>query len=77
MNDIAISLDTVWMLLAHTELLVRKPDVPASKASFIDLSRLLFREEGASCWVGGPLHELPAVRDQEIIKAAQPAMRFL
>ena len=61
-------------IIGRTELLVRKPGVTASKASFIDLSRLLFREEGASCWVGGPLHELPAVRDQEIIKAAQPAI---
>ena len=61
-------------IIGHTELLVRKPDVPASKASYIDLSRLLFREEGPGCWAGGPLHELPAVRDQEIIKAAQPAI---
>ena len=52
-------------IIGRTELLVRKPGVTASKASFIDLSRLLFREEGASCWVGGP---------QEIIKAAQPAI---
>ncbi len=61
-------------IIGHTELLVRKPDDPASKASYIDLSRLLFREEGPGCWAGGPLHELPAVRDQEIIKAAQPAI---
>ena len=61
-------------IIGHTELLVRKPGVTASKASYIDLSRLLFREEGPGCWAGGPLHELPAVRDQEIIKAAQPAI---
>ena len=61
-------------IIGHTELLVRKPDAPASKSSYIDLSRLLFREEGPGCWAGGPLHELPAVRDQEIIKAAQPAI---
>ena len=63
-------------IIGHTELLVRKPDVPASKASYIDLSRLLFREEGPGCWAGGPLHELPAVRDQEIIKAARPAIEW-
>ena len=63
-------------IIGHTELLVRKPDVPVSKASYIDLSRLLFREEGASCWAGGPLHELPTVRDMEIIKAAQPAIEW-
>ena len=61
-------------IIGHTELLVRKPDVPASKASLVDLSRVLFREEGSCCWTGGPLHELPAVRDLEIIKAAQPAI---
>ena len=61
-------------IIGRTELLVRKPGVPGSKASYIDLSRLLFREDGSSCWAGGPLHELPAVRDQEIIKAAQPAI---
>ena len=61
-------------IIGHTELLVRKPDVPASKVSYIDLSRLLFREKGSSCWAGGPLYELPAVRDLEIIKAAQPAI---
>ncbi|MBR2224889.1 MAG: glutamate synthase large subunit [Bacteroidales bacterium] len=63
-------------IIGHTDLLVRKPDVPASKASYIDLSRLLFREEGASCWAGSPLHDLPTVRDMEIIKAAQPAIEW-
>ena len=63
-------------IIGHTDLLVRKPDVPASKASYIDLSRLLYREEGSSCWAGGPLHDLPAVRDTEIIKAAQPAIEW-
>ena len=63
-------------IIGHTDLLVRKPDVPASKASYIDLSRLLFREEGSCCWAGGPLHDLPTVRDMEIIKAAQPAIEW-
>ena len=63
-------------IIGHTDLLVRKSDVPASKASYIDLSRLLFREEGSCCWAGGPLHDLPTVRDMEIIKAAQPAIEW-
>ena len=63
-------------IIGHTDLLVRKPDVPASKASYIDLSRLLFREEGSCCWAGGPLHDLPSVRDMEIIKAVQPAIEW-
>ncbi|MBR5256301.1 MAG: glutamate synthase large subunit [Bacteroidales bacterium] len=63
-------------IIGHTDLLVRKPDVPASKASYIDLSRLLFREDGSCCWAGGPLHDLPIVRDMEIIKAAQPAIEW-
>jgi len=63
-------------IIGHTELLVRKPDVPGSKASRVDLSRLLFREKGPSCWAGGPLHALAPVRDLEIIKAAQPAIEW-
>ena len=63
-------------IIGRTDLLVRKPEVPASKAASLDLSRLLFREEGPGCWAGGPLHELPAVRDMEIIKAAQPAIEW-
>jgi glutamate synthase (NADPH/NADH) large chain len=61
-------------IIGHTELLKRKPVVPASKAAAIDLSRLLYRESGDSCWAGGPLHALPPVRDLEIIKVAQPAI---
>ena len=63
-------------IIGHTELLVRKPDPQGSKASRVDLSRLLFREQGASCWAGGPLHALAPVRDLEIIKAAQPAIEW-
>ena len=61
-------------IVGHTELLVRKPSLPGTKASFVDLSRLLFREEGALCWAGGPLHALPSVLDREIIKSAGPAI---
>ncbi|MCR4569877.1 MAG: glutamate synthase large subunit [Bacteroidales bacterium] len=63
-------------IIGHTELLVRKPVDAASKASRVDLSRVLFREEGACGWSGTPLHDLPPVRDLEIIKAAQPAIEW-
>ena len=61
-------------IIGHTELLVRKPSVPGSKATQVDLSRLLFREAGTLCWDGGPLHGLPPVLDQEIIRSARPAI---
>ena len=63
-------------IVGHTELLVRKPSAPGSKAASVDLSRLLFREEGALCWAGGPLHTLPQVLDCEIIKSARPAIEW-
>jgi glutamate synthase (NADPH/NADH) large chain len=63
-------------IVGHTELLVRKPVDPASKAARVDLSRVLFREEGACGWSGTSIHPLPAVRDMEIIKAAQPAIEW-
>ncbi|MBQ9547816.1 MAG: glutamate synthase large subunit [Bacteroidales bacterium] len=61
-------------IIGHTELLVRKPDPDGSKASKVDLSRLLFREDGTLCWNGSPLHALPPVKDLEILAAAQPAL---
>jgi glutamate synthase (NADPH/NADH) large chain len=61
-------------IIGHTELLVRKTVAPTSKAARVDLSKLLFREQGPCCWSGGALHSLPPVRDLEIIKAAQPAI---
>ena len=63
-------------IIGHTELLVRKPSLPGSKASHVDLSRLLFQENGALCWAGGPLHPLPHVLDEEIIKSARPAIEW-
>ena len=63
-------------IIGHTELLVRKPVDAASKASRVDLCRVLFREEGACGWSGTPHHDLPPVRDLEIIKAAQPAIEW-
>jgi glutamate synthase (NADPH/NADH) large chain len=67
---------SLFEIIGHTELLVRKPVDAASKASRVDLSRVLFREEGACGWSGTPLHDLPPVRDLEIIKAAQPAIEW-
>ena len=61
-------------IIGHTELLERKPNAEGSKASLVDLSRLLARENGNCCWTGGPLHALPVVRDLEIIEAAKPAI---
>ena len=63
-------------IVGHTELLVRKPSLPGSKAARVDLSRLLFQEKGALCWAGGPLHPLPHVLDEEIIKSARPAIEW-
>ena len=63
-------------IVGHTELLVRKPSDPGTKAARVDLSRLLFREKGALCWAGGPPHALPSVLDREIIKSAQPAIEW-
>ncbi len=61
-------------IVGHTELLVRKEVDPSSKAARVDLSRVLFREEGSCGWSGAALHTLPPVRDLEIIKAAEPAV---
>ena len=61
-------------IVGHTELLVRKPLDPASKAARVDLSRLLFQENGTLSWAGGTWHPLPPVKDLEIVKAAQPAI---
>ena len=63
-------------IVGHTELLVRKDVEPTSKAARVDLSRVLFKEEGSCGWSGAPLHPLPTVRDMEIIKAAQPAIEW-
>ena len=63
-------------IVGHTELLVRKPSGPETKAARVDLSRLLFQEKGALCWAGGPLHGLPPVLDREILKSAQPAIEW-
>jgi glutamate synthase (NADPH/NADH) large chain len=63
-------------MVGHTEMLVRKGVDPASKAARLDLSRVLFREDGSCGWKGAPLHPLPPVRDMEIIKAAQPAIEW-
>ncbi len=63
-------------IVGHTELLVRKPVDPASKAAQVDLSRVLFQEKGTCGWSGMPIHELQPVRDLEIIKAAQPAIEW-
>ena len=61
-------------IIGHTELLERKPVEEGSKASHVDLSRLLLREKGTCCWTGGALHALPEVRDLQIIADVEPAL---
>ena len=63
-------------IVGHTELLLRKPIDPSSKAARVDLSRVLFKEDGSCGWSGADFHTLPPVRDLEIIKAAQPAIEW-
>jgi len=64
-------------IVGHSELLVRKPEIPGSKTSKVDLSKILFKETG-DChgWSGGPYHNLPQILDNEIIKAALPAIEW-
>ena len=64
-------------IIGHTELLEVKKAPAGSKASKLDFSRMLYREENPSttlCHSATGLHELPHVKDMDIIKAAQPAI---
>ena len=66
-------------IIGHTELIVRKPSDETSKAAKLDFSRLLFKEtndETTLCHSAEHLHELPPVKDNDIIKAAQPAIEW-
>ena len=63
-------------IVGHTELLVPKAMTPGSKASKVDLSRLLFKEKGDCSWGGFAPHGLPSVRDCEILKASRPAIEW-
>ncbi|MBQ3883236.1 MAG: glutamate synthase large subunit [Bacteroidales bacterium] len=62
--------------IGHTEFLLMKTPEPSSKASKVDLSRLLFKEEGTLCWENAPLHQLPPVMDHEILKVVQPSIEW-
>ncbi|MBQ9712250.1 MAG: glutamate synthase large subunit [Bacteroidales bacterium] len=63
-------------IVGHTELLLRKEDSPSSKSSKVDLSRLLFREEGDLSWGGGPFHVLPHVLDNDILGDSHAAVQW-
>ena len=64
-------------IIGHTELIEVKKAPAGSKASKLDFSRMLYREENpltTLCHSASALHELPHVKDMDIIKAAQPAI---
>ncbi len=64
-------------IIGHTELLVRKPVDPSLKASRIDFSRILHKEDNRHTTLyhsAKELFSLPRVKDDEIIKAARPAL---
>ncbi len=63
-------------IVGHTELIVRKPATPGTKAAMLDFSRLLHREEG-NCplhHTTAQKHELGDVLDQQLIRGASRAI---
>ncbi len=63
--------------IGHTELLTVKSVDPESKAAKLDFSRMLYKEDGKDlCYTADHFHELPPVLDNDIIKAAQPAIEW-
>ncbi|MBQ0151130.1 MAG: glutamate synthase large subunit [Bacteroidales bacterium] len=64
--------------IGHTELLVTRPVPADSKAAKLDFSRILYKESSEDLLgcTSETLHPLPAVKDLEIIKAAQPAIEW-
>jgi len=66
-------------IIGHTELIVRKSVDESLKASRLDFSRLLYKEENPEttlCYSADHLHELDPVKDTAIIKAALPAIEW-
>ncbi len=66
-------------IVGRTDLLVQKSISPSLKASKLDLSRLLYREDADNGHIhfdGRPHNALPPVKDLEIIKAAMPAIEW-
>ncbi len=66
-------------IIGHTELIVRKPVDPATKAAKIDFSRMLHKESNGFttlCHSASGYFSLPEVKDMEIIRAARPAIEW-
>lgn len=64
-------------IVGHTELIQRKPCEQGSKASTLDLTRLLYREENASCSLyhtTDQQHKIKDVLDHQIIDGAKNAI---
>ncbi len=63
-------------IVGHTELLEVKPTEKGSKASMLDFSRLLNKEEGACSLyhTTEQIHDLSNILDQQIIRSAQKAI---
>ena len=66
-------------IVGHTELIVRRPVPQGSKASMLDFTRLLHREE-SPCplhHVTGQQHDLDGILDRQIIQSARRAVEEL
>ncbi len=66
-------------IIGRTELLIRKPVDPSLKASRIDFSRMLHKEENPHTTLyhsADQLFRLPEVKDDEIVRAARPAIEW-
>ena len=66
-------------IIGRTELLIRKPVDPSLKASRIDFSRMLHKEENPHTTLyhsADHFFRLPEVKDDEIVRAARPAIEW-
>ena len=66
-------------IIGRTELLIRKPVDPSLKASRIDFSRMLHKEENPHTTLyhsADQFFRLPEVKDDEIVRAARPAIEW-
>ena len=63
-------------IIGHTELITIDTEKATEKQKTIDFRRLLHRtEEGSLCWSGGAYTKVSGVKDEEIIRDAQKAIR--
>ncbi|MCF0188874.1 MAG: glutamate synthase subunit alpha, partial [Bacteroidaceae bacterium] len=62
-------------IIGRTDLIEVRPADPATKQGTIDFSRLLHQEQGDHLhWDGSPFTIVEGVKDEEIIRAATPAI---